>query len=147
MDGNGAGIKVGRASVKLDGNDLVKEEKPVIGRTKQTIIPLGAVSSIGVDKEENFRALAAGVVLGFLGVVALANGAGEWGIMAFLFAGLGFAWWRLSRSFELVVESPTGRIAVKGKASYRERLEAFAARVREMRQATAQDYASGHTGS
>lgn len=127
-------ISVGRHELSVQGGEVVDERNPMLGKTERTIIPLNAISSIDVTKEQNLKALIGAVVAGLFGFVALVEGATTAGLVLILGAGLLALWWAATRSYYLIVQSATASIEVEGKASAQETLESFADVVREQRQ-------------
>lgn len=130
-------ISVGRHELKLRGDEVVDERNPLLGKTEQTIIPLNAISSIDVTKSQSIKALLGAGFFVLVGLSLLTNGSAGWGLGMLGLAGLFVLGWMGSRSYELIVESATGKIEVEGSASDRTALEDFASYLRDQRRGRA----------
>lgn len=121
----------------------------MLGKTKESIIPLSAISSIDTTKEQNLKTLVAAGVFGFFSLIWMTEGSAGVGLLFLLIAGACLLGWWATRSYHLVVRSPTGEISVEGSNSDRDTLESFASYLRNQRQSQRQPTQpatrSGHT--
>lgn len=91
MEGKSASI--GRYRISVRGDELVDEHNPMLGRSKESILPLSAISSIDTTKEQSILAVVASAMLGFIGFGGLANGSTGFGLFFMFLAGASLLWW------------------------------------------------------
>lgn len=129
----GKSVSIGRHRISVRGDELVDEHSPMLGKTKESILPLHAISSIDTTRKQSIKAIVCAALFGLIGFGALAEGAAGFASVFILLAGVCALWWWGTRSYRLVVQSPTGEISVEGKNKHREDLEAFASYLRNQR--------------